>query len=279
MASSNTRRSSSSYSDSGISVSTAGTTVNQRYACYWTNQCQGHHELDQCQDRRNQLRGKLGIYYSPVARYNRYVRDEINNLSLEFNPTGCTMINLLIYKIEKNETWLLFVSKSVKEKRQHDRVEVTRQLLLTFPSSNPCRRDEHQIQVAERALKTITNENEILSSLRSRLKRFLFVDASSIYPLYLTNEQADILTEKFSPNDEVTSLHWFRLSTVLSQLPEWNNYLTREAIGKELAQVRHDDLSGIRLSEENEAGTLWSVTAFCLMCIRNHVGFEEFLKL
>ncbi|CAF1256593.1 unnamed protein product [Adineta steineri] len=68
MASSNTRRSSSSYSDSGISVSTAGTTVNQRYACYWTNQCQGHHELDQCQDRRNQLRGKLGIYYSPVAR-------------------------------------------------------------------------------------------------------------------------------------------------------------------------------------------------------------------
>ncbi|CAF1256571.1 unnamed protein product [Adineta steineri] len=184
------------------------------------------------------------------------------------------MINLLIYKIENNETLLLFASKLVKEPGQHDR-----QLLLTFPSSNPCRRDEHQIQVAERALKTITNENEILSSLRSRLKRFLFVDARSIYPLYLTNEQADLLTEKFSPNEEVTSLHWFRLSTVLSQLPEWNNYLTREPIGKELAQVRHDDLSGIRLSEENEAGTLWSVTAFCLMCIRNHVGFEEFLKL
>ncbi|CAF1486530.1 unnamed protein product [Adineta steineri] len=274
MASSNTRRSSSSYSDSGISVSTAGTTVNQRYACYWTNECEGQHEIDDCQLRRKQLRGKLGIYYSPNARYNRYVRDEINNLSLEFNPTGCTMVHLLIYKIENNETLLLFASKLVKEPGQHDR-----QLLLTFPSSNPCRRDEHQIQVAERALKTITNENEILSSLRSRLKRFLFVDARSIYPLYLTNEQADLLTEKFSPNEEVASLHWFRLSTVLSQLPEWNNYLTREAIGKELAQVRHDDQRGIRLSEENEAGTLWSVTAFCLMCIRNHVGFEEFLKL
>ncbi|CAF1256623.1 unnamed protein product [Adineta steineri] len=278
MASGNTQTSGSSCSDGGVSISTAGTTVNQRYACEWIDTCQRKHELDECGHRRNQLQGKLGIYYSPVAAFNQYVRDEINNLSLEFNPIGCKLIHLLIYKIENNETWLLFVSQLFKKKGQQGQIG-NEQLLLAFPSLNPCRRDEMLTEVAERALRTITNENEIVLNVQSHIKRFLFVNANIIYPLYLTNEQANILTEKFSPDDEIKSLHWFRLSTVLDQLPEWNNYVTRQSNGKELALVRQDGHTGIRLIKESEKLTLRPATALCLLSIRNHVGFEEFLKL
>jgi len=279
MASSNTRRSSSSYSDSGVSINTTDTTVNSRYACYWLNTCQGKHEVDDCGVRKSELRGKLGIYYSPMAMYRRFNCDQINKLPLESNPTGCTMIQLLIYKKENDETWLLFVTKFLKEKRRENEEGINRMLLLTFPSSNPRQKNELQKQVAARALESIMDNSNILQAPRSRLKRFLFVDANSIYPLYLTNEDANLLNTHFLPNEEVTSLHWFPLSTVLSQLPEWNNYLTRQEIEGELAQVRHDVHAGIKLKKGNEEFTMWSVTATCLMCIRNHVGFEEFLKL
>jgi len=202
----------------------------------------------------------------------------MNNLSLEHNPTGSTMINLLIYKKEDNEPWLLFVTKLVKEKRQDNVEGFNRQLLLTLPSSNPRKKNEVIRQVAVRALESITDENEITKDLSSHLKHFLFVDASVIYPLYLTSDQAKLLTEHFSPNEEVITLHWFPLSTVLSQLPEWNDYLSRQAEGNELAQIRHPNHTGIKLNKENEEYTMWSVTATGLMCIRNHVGFEKFLQ-
>ncbi len=278
MASSNSRRSSVSNADSGISCNTTATTVNPRYACYWLSSCHGQHELDDCQVREHDLRGKLGIYYSSNAMFRRFSRDEINKLPLEQNPTGCTMISLLIYKIENNETWLLFVTKSVKEKRQDNLDGTSRQLLLTLPSSNPREKNEVAKQVAVRALENITHESEILKDLRPRLRRFLFFDANAIYPLYLPNDQADLLTTSFSSNEEVTSLHWFPLSTVLYQLPEWNDYLSRQAEGRELAQIRHRDHVGIKLNKDNEEFTMWKVTATSLMCIRNHVGFDEFLR-
>jgi hypothetical protein len=210
--------------------------------------------------------------------FKRFQYDEMNDLSLEYNPTGCTMVNLLIHKQENNEIWLLFVTKLLKEKNQDNDERTQRQSLLTFPSSYPCRKDEIPKQVAERALTTITDKNEITKNVRSHLKRFLFVDASVIYPLYLTNDQANLLTNHFSPNDEVLSLHWFPLSTVLNELPEWNDYLSKQEAGKHLAQVRHPNFAGIRLKKDNEDYTMWSVTVVCLMCIRNHVGFETFLQ-
>ncbi|CAF0896033.1 unnamed protein product [Adineta steineri] len=278
MASNNIRRSNSSYSASDISASTAGITVNPRYACEWDDTCQRQHEFDDCPYRPDELGGKLGIYYSPNASYKQYVRDEINNRLLQFNPTGCTMVHLLIYKIENDKPWLLFVSKSVREKRQHNREEVNRQLLLTFPSTNPRKKYEDQKEVAGRALETVTNENKIVLDLPSDLKRFLFVNANSIYPLCLTNEQADLLTKNFSPNEEVASLHWFRLSTVLHQLPAWKNYLFKQSTETELAQVQEAKHRGIRLCEGSEECTLRSLTAICLMCIRNYVGFKDFLN-
>ncbi|CAF1153540.1 unnamed protein product [Didymodactylos carnosus] len=266
----------SSYSDSGISSTTTSNAVNPRYACYWLKSCRGQHELDDCHARRGELHGKLGIYYSSNGIYQRYLRDQINNLSLEHNPTGCTMINLLIYTQREGEILILFVTKLVKEKHHEIPTTVERRALLTLPSSYPREKGELQKQVAERALDSVTHEKEITSNLRSRLTRFLFVDASVIYPLHLTNEHADLLTRSFTPNDEISALHWFALSAVLAQLPEWNNYLGREAVGKELAQIRHISHAGIKLGE---GYVLWSVVATVLMCIRQHVGFETFLEL
>jgi len=278
MASSNSRRSSISNADSGISCTTNAATVNPRYACYWSDKCHGQHELDDCQLRKSQLRGKLGIYYSSNAMFKRFKYDNENDLSLEHNPTGCTMVNLLIYKQENNEISLLFVMKQLKEKRHDHEEGIIRQPLLALPASYPCRKDEIPKQVAVRALETITDKSEITVDVRVRLKRFLFVDASVIYPLYLTNDQANLLTNDFFQNEEVTSLHWFPLSTVLNQLPEWNDYLSKQEEGKNLAQVRHPNLTGIKLNKDNLEYTMWSVTSFCLMCIRNHVGFETFLQ-
>ncbi|CAF4896026.1 unnamed protein product [Rotaria sp. Silwood1] len=278
MESSNSRSSSVSRADSGISCNTTDTTVNPRYECRWTDNCRGQHELDDCPVRLRELRGKLGIYFSPNASFKHFSRDHMNDLSLESNPTGCTMIHLLIYKRKNNETWLLFVTKFAKEKRRDNEATPNRQILLTLPSSNPCMKGEYHKNIAARALNSITNESEITTNLRPRLKRFLFVDANAIYPLYLTDEQADLLTTHFSPNEEVISLHWYPLSTVLSQLPNWDDYLSRQAEGRELAQVRHPDHTGIKLNTENNEHTMWSVTATCLMCIRNLVGFDAFLQ-
>ncbi|UJR07332.1 hypothetical protein I4U23_011619 [Adineta vaga] len=83
--------------------------------------------------------------------YHRRERDEVNYKDLSTNPTGCTMVLLLIYKIENNTTWLLFVTKFLKEKRQKYEKESTRQSLLAFPSSNPCKKGEDHTEVALRA--------------------------------------------------------------------------------------------------------------------------------
>lgn len=275
MAYASSRSSSISCADSGISV---GTDVNPRYACYWIDSCRGQHEIVNCSFRHKDLRGKLGIYYSPNAMFKRFTLDRINSLPLDSNPTGCTRISLLIYKVVDNEKWLLFVTQKRKEKQQHHETDSSPQLRLTFPSSNPRKKNEMQKDVALRALEGITHEREITKDLRPRLKRFLFVDAYATYPLFITNEHADLLTASFSPNEEDISLHWFPLSTVLSQLPTWENYLTRQAEDGELAQIRHDIRAGINLTTANEEYTIWSVTATVLMCIRNHVGFDEFLQ-
>ena len=276
----NSRKSSCSVADSGISCSTINSnTINLRYACYWVDSCKGYHEWDNCPIRPHELRSKLGIYYSSNGIFKRFTSCQIgHNLSLKDNSTGCTMVNLLIYEKKNNENWLLFVTKSLKEKRQKHDGGLVRQPLLTLPSSNPCKKGEHAKDVATRALQTITDRNEINEGLRSRLQRFLFVDASVIYPLYLTNDQAKLLTDNFESNEEVTALHWFPLSVVLERLPEWNQYPSKPAEEKELAQVHHPHCDGIKLQQGNEEHTMWSVTIFQLMCIKSEVGFETFLR-
>ncbi|UJR11995.1 hypothetical protein I4U23_016173 [Adineta vaga] len=252
MASNNIRK--CSYADSGISESTTVKWINPRYACYWLESYQGQHESDDCEYQRRERSGKLGIYYSSNAEYRLFLRDEVNYKDLSTHPTGCTMVLPLIYKIENNTTWVLFVTKFLKEKRQKYEKESTRQSLLAFPSSNPCKKGEDHTEL--------------------RVKRFLFVDAISIYPFLVTSEQAKLLMRKYSQNEEVHSLHWFSLTEILNQLPEWPNYLTEEADGEALVHIKRVQHSTIQLKRDIDGKifTLWSVTTNVLMCIRNLEG-------
>jgi hypothetical protein len=135
------------------------------------------------------------------------------------------------------------------------------------------------LQVPHRAFQWLTTDADFANQcLEQGLKNhFLFQNANVIYPVYLTDKQASKLGRNFVQNQEFRSLHWFPLSTILSQLPSWPNYITYERTENELAQIQEIEPKGIKLGEDE----LWHVIATCLMCIREHVsgGFETFLKV
>jgi len=272
------KRSQASRTSSGYwsSQSSTPTTVqlNPHYLCYWADSCNGQHELNQCPYWEDELRGKLGIYYSPSGTYELFTQDRISGVNLENNNTGCTTVRLLIYNDEKKE--VLFGLKSCKE-TINGREE--RRRLLTFPSAQPRRRNERMFRIPPRAFEWLTTNTDFANQcLQQGLKnRFLFQNANVIYPVRLTNEQASKLTQNFVQNEEFQSLYWFPLSQILSQLPPWPNYLKQNKTENELAQVPHIKPTGIQLGRYQ----LWFVTATCLMCIREHVpgGFDTFLKI
>ena len=255
-------------SGSGIQQSIAR---DQRYACYWLDSCRGQHELTECLRWREELRGKLGIYYSPNGIYKRFELDPISGVQLEYNPTGCTTVHILVYTIRSNgEREILF---GLSNRKYNDR-ETSRRPLLSFPTAKPRKRGEYGLSIAQRAFEWITDQINIRKQgLKSR---FLFQHANVIYPVLLTKEQADNLTQNFTANTMLLSLHWFSLALVLGRLPQWENYLVSEATRDDLAQHKHINPTGIQLGEHE----LWSVTAACLVCIREHVngGFETFLQ-
>ena len=151
--------------------------------------------------------------------------------------------------------------------------------MFALPSSNPRTKGERPEAVGRRALETVTDRNELLEWVRPHLQRFLFVDASVIYSLLLTEDHAALLTKNFKPNDEVHSLHWFPLEYVLRQLPESPHYLKQPAEGDELAQVRHSIITAtVKLRNGDTECNVWSVLEFYLMCIREHVQFDTFLQ-
>lgn len=261
----------SSTISSGYGSEISGT-INARYACYWLDSCQGQHELNQCPFWRQELRGKLGIYYAEDGAYQTFNRDSLSRADLSHNQTGCTTVHLLIYTIRpEGEKQILFGLCKRKEN-----LEKSHQCLrLAFPSSKPRKRNECGIPIVQRALEWISNRSDFVPE-NGFMSRFLFQHASAIYPLYLTNKEANTLTENFTPNEIFRSLHWFSLKYVLEKLPPWENYLSRPATIDELAQHKECRETGIRLGDYY----LWSVTAGCLMCIREHIrgGFETFLK-
>jgi hypothetical protein len=270
-------RSQESTTSSGYwsSQSSTPTTVqlNPHYLCYWVDSCNGQHELNRCPYWDDELRGKLGIYYSPSGTYELFTEDRISGVNLENNNTGCTKVHLLVYNDEKKE--VLFGLRWCKESKN----DLRKRPLLAFPSAQPRRRSERMIRIPPRAFEWLTTDTDFAEQcLKQGLKnRFLFQNANVIYPVYLTNEQASRLTQSFVQNEEFRSLHWFPLSQILSQLPPWPNYIKQNKTENELAQIRHDRPTGIQLGRYE----LWSVTAMCLMCIREHVpgGFDTFLKV
>ncbi|CAF0767963.1 unnamed protein product [Didymodactylos carnosus] len=242
---------------------------NPRYACYWLDSCRGDHELNQCTHWRNELRGKLGIYYSPSGIYKRFSEDRISGVKLQFNPTGCTTVHLLVFNDNRD---ILFGMKWCHEKHDDDD---DRRLLLTFPSAKPRKQGEYGLPIAQRAFQWLSEDNKLSEGLK---KRFLYQHANVIYPCHLTNDQATSLTKTFTTNEELLSLHWFPLTKVLENLPVWNNYLLSKEKPNELAQIDGIQPMEVKLGEECR---LWSVITRSLMCIREHVpgGFEEFLKV
>lgn len=272
MASSNSRSSSVSNADSGITSISSSTTVNALYACYWLPSCGGRHEINKCAVQKRDLRGKLGIYYSSDGKYQEFERDQISHVDLRSNKKGCTMVNLLIYKRQNDELWLLFARKPKEIETEGEDKK-----FLAFPSSKPFKKNGCQKDVAARALESITNVPAIRRNIQNRLQRFLFVDASVIYPLYLTNEDADALVNEFSPNEEVVSIHWFPLSMVSGRLPQWDDYLREPAEGNELAQIRRIKTETVTLTDGDNEYKVWGVATLYLMCIRNDPGFDTFL--
>ena len=278
MASSDSRRSSVSTADSGISGSTAVSSraeINPRYACHWLPVCRGEHEADQCGAREAGLRGKLGIYYSSDGTYKTFDRDELSTVSLMFNPTGCTRVYLLIYTKTEAEVSILFVGAMKKEKK---RPQEGKQQLLVLPTSGPCCQSERPAITAKRALESISGDRDMIRDITSRLRSFLFVDAAAIYPVCMSRDEASRLTDGFAVNEEAKSVHWFTLAHVLSRLPTEVNYLKSQATATELAQVHKEHYYDVALQAGNQSYRMWSPTVFHMTCIQNHVGLAAFVQ-
>lgn len=277
MAYQSSRSSSVSYADSGISSDRQDDNVNPRFACFWLDGCQGMHEFDHCQARKAQLRGKLGIYYSPNTLFKRFTRDNLSEVSLQHNPTGCTMISLLIYKYENDQIWLLFINQLLKENHRDTHCE--RRPYLALLSSNPRTKGERPEMIAQRAMELITAENTLTTGLRSKLKRFLFIDAFAIYPLFIMKEQADLLDCPLPQNTHIQSLHWFPLATIQSKMSKKEDFLKYPATNVELAQIRQSCYPKIDLDgDDGIKYHMWYPTTKVLNCIHNYVEFDQFLS-
>ena len=279
MASSDSRRSSASTADSGISDSTVveqRNGINPRYACHWLPICRGDHEADQCRARWSGLRGKLGFYYSSDGTYKTFDRDELSTVSLVFNRTGCTRVYVLIYTKTEGEVSILFIGAPKREKR---RPEEGKQQLLAFPSSSPCCQSEAPAITAKRALESISGDRDMIRDITSRVRSFLFVNANAVYPVCVSKDEADQLLRGFQPTEEASTVHWFTLAHLLSRLPAGDNYLTSPATATQLAQVQDEDHYDVHLGTGKGTYRLWSPTVFHLMCIRDFVRFEVFLQL
>ena len=222
---------------------------------------------------RGDLHAKKGIYYSESGLYKRFSRDALSSVNLENNPTGYTSVYLLVHTIrpENGEVEILFGLKSYRGERD----EANPHPLLGLPAAKPRKRNEAGRSIARRAFERISNQADIGN--QGLKTRFLFQHRSVIYPLYLTTEHARTVTESFTPNEQLLSIRWVPLASVLERLPPWDDYLISEATSTELAQHRYIHPVGIQIGPNK----LWQGTATCLMCIREYVpgGFHQFLKV
>lgn len=265
---------SSEYKSSPTNVKTRP--LDPHYLCYWLDSCNGQHELKDCNDWRRELGGKLGIYYAPSGDYKEFPEYRTDRVNLENNPTGSTLIHLLIYNDDKKEV-LFGLRRCVENKDDPQRRRVL--FALALPSKPPRQRNENMSRIPYRIFQWLTTDTNFANQcLEQGLQnRFLFQNANVIYPVHLTNEQASKLTENFRPNQEFQSIHWVSLSNILSQLPPWSNYIIRQKTNDDIAHIQHIKPTGIKVEKHD----LWSVTVTCLMCIREHVpgGLDTFLAI
>lgn len=245
--------------------------VNPYYACQWLVSCGGQHEMDQCIDRKNQLKGIEAVYYSPIGDFRDFYRENSRNYRLKYNPKASTRVHLLIYTIRANgEREILFgLARRRKVGGGHqDRP------FLSFPCATPTKRGDYGRSVVPRALHFITDRLTILDEgLRPH---FMFQHSNVIYAVHVSTEQADMLIQNFAPNEDFEALHWISLETILESLTQWSTVPNNEQIIRKLARDEFIDPEGIYITNQYE---LWSVNAACLMYIQKHVpgGFDTFL--
>ncbi|CAF0889075.1 unnamed protein product [Adineta steineri] len=166
-----------------MSKSTAGAPFNNDWKCGWFPECNAPcqspcrnvdhprkkcaaeklHELKDC------VHGKWGFYYSPYGAIRTW--GGIN----KFNPSGCAVVYLLVYNRNKQQ-FLFDLSKKGE---------------YTLPSHRRLTYDPEDLHVvATRILDTLLlpgNQNVPVTSIP---RRFIFTDASVIYPVCLNNENA-----------------------------------------------------------------------------------------
>lgn len=172
-----------------------GTTFDDKWKCSWFPECNApcqppcrnpehirkkcaaynQHELKDC------VHGKWGFYYSPdgsIQTWRGIHKD---------NPSGCAIVYLLIYNQDKQQ-FLFELNKNGKYNFPSYR------RLTSYP--------EDLYEVAIKYLATLfSNDNQ--NHLRSCIPhRFIFTDASVIYPVRLNNEDASKILFK-------TGRKWF----------------------------------------------------------------------
>lgn len=264
--------SATSTDDESCCESTTLPILNKNYLCFWDESCNGKHELNGCKYWKER-RGEMGTYYSPTGLCKTFLNHEIDGDTLESNRTGCTTVHLLVFN--DTEKKILFGLKLHKE--SPGRCDDHR-LSLSFPSAKLFRRNGFIFQVAYRAFKWLTTDtnfsNECLEQgLQSRI---FFQNANIIFPVILTNEQSEKLTENFCQNDEFQSLHWHPLTEILRVLKKPSYYIKRKQrdnVHTQSSQINCDDIS-------LGGHQLWFLTRINLLGIKKHVpgGFDEFLS-
>ncbi|CAF4652283.1 unnamed protein product [Rotaria sp. Silwood2] len=252
----------------------AESSVNKQYACYWLDTCRGQHKLSNCKDFKKEYdhTGKMIYYYSPDGSYMKFDRNDGGNDRRAYNPKAIQRLHLFLYTIRPNgEKEILF---GLANGRTVNHVYINHPF-LSFPYSKSFKRFQDIMSLAQRTLEWITDQPDILQQgLKSR---FIYQHSNVVYPLYLTAEQADILTENFTNNVDLRSLHWFPLTTVLERIADWSNKPANVKTVKNLAKQEFIEPQGIYLGEHE----LWSVTAACLMYIQEHVpdAYKTFLRV
>lgn len=247
--------------------------VEPLYACYWLGECNGTHELVNCSDWKNELRGKVGYYFSENGEYRQFKGSDNGNMILRSNPRGVTEINLLIFREYQGATEILLVTRNLKEKNK-------RKPLTAFPSSNPFRKEWNVLEVVHRTLGFITNSDELIQTVKEeQLRKFFFSNASVVYPIYFNERQADLLDSTFRRKLGYEQLHWVRLNRILNSI-EGLSLITFKQLQEDpnsLPYIKEDSSLPETIVVSRPRLPLWSHTLRLLILLEQEYGIDRFL--
>jgi hypothetical protein len=206
----------------------AQNTFDDRWKCGWLPECNapcrnpcnnpnhtrkkcaayGLHELKDC------VHGKWGFYYSSDGQIKTWGGIHEHNLS------GCAVVYLLIYNQDTQE--LLF--------------ELNKKAQFNLPNYRRVTYDPDDLyEVAIRLLATLFSSNSKNVPFRSIPQRFIFNDASVIYPVCLNNEYASQILPQ-------NGREWVKREDIEEAMKmvrlEWVRKVDRQSYGYEVKDTR-----------------------------------------